>query len=993
MRKNKKYDWVVLVFFAVFFGRNALAEEPFLYLPFNTPDAVITCNFRCCGFYRNCNHQAIDYDLLGNPQEVPVYAAAGGIVTRRIDGKKNTYPYSNLPHPFGNEIRILHSNGYITIYAHLKIGTLDVDIEEGDEVQPGQFLALMNNSGYSRGDHLHFEVRDPNGRKVNPYGDNPRYPNCGPNALWVTCPPRLYEPPADEDSDGYTTENGDCDDNDPAVNPSQTEVCNGKDDNCDGDTDEGLFNACGQCGRVPQERCNYIDDDCDGEIDEDFSIEALGPVRGLGQTCILNPYGCPSEGTVVCSFDGLVTLCHADPIEPELEVCDGIDNDCDGKIDEGLLNSCGECGSEPVELCNGRDDDCDGEKDEDFGTEILGPARGLGASCSIGYGECRGQGEMVCAFDGQSTVCGAREGAAAQEVCDGEDNDCDNQTDEDFPLLNQTCVVGQGECQREGIWVCNPSDETTIFCSLAPGQPTEELCDGLDNNCNGQTDEELTQPCGEATGECEPGTQTCVQGFWTECLGGRSPEPEICDGKDNDCDSQIDNGVLNACGECGPVSEERCNNQDDDCDGEIDEDWKNRGLASDLGQPCTVGWGICAVQSEMICTADGRATVCSAADQIVQPQPEKCDGQDNNCDGQIDEGGICGLALSPWPTLRHDNQRTGRTLLLGPNLPRLLWRFQTNAGITSSPVIAADGTIYIGSQDDYLYALNPDGTPRWQFKTQGDVGTAVVRQDGHIFLGGGYKIYLLDQDGQLEWQRDIDSFPEQHSPLLDPQGIIYYVGSNWAADEILYAFNQAGEELWHYPFTASVIAYSSPTLDEDGLVWQASGKRLYRFSSQGFIGYWSWDISAPFSSTAVLEDGFFYVGTWFYDYFLCRIEKATGNLTYTTLNYDIDAAPIVGQDGTIYAGTNSSSARFYAFVQNLIKKWEVPIGAVAGSPIIDNTGIIYVPGGRSLIAFNPDGSEKWRYTTGAAILSSPAIGEGRTIYFGSLDGYVYAIGE
>ena len=106
------------------------------------------------------------------------------------------------------------------------------------------------------------------------------------------------------------------------------EVCNLKDDDCDGEIDEGVANACGGCGPVPLEECNGLDDDCDGTIDE-----------GVSNAC----GGC---GPV-----------------PE-EVCNGVDDNCDGQIDEGVSNACGECGELSEELCNGIDDDCDGEVDE-----------------------------------------------------------------------------------------------------------------------------------------------------------------------------------------------------------------------------------------------------------------------------------------------------------------------------------------------------------------------------------------------------------------------------------------------------------------------------------------------------------------------------------------------------------------------------------------------------------------------------------------------------
>jgi len=261
-------------------------------------------------------------------------------------------------------------------------------------------------------------------------------------------------------------------------------------------------------GSIVFETCNDLDDDCDARIDEDF------PTKGL--VCDDGRLGaCRGTGAYVCAADGSGVVCAiTNPgAAPMAEVCNGLDDDCDGAIDDGIACIPGCVPTAMVDLCNGLDDDCDGAFDEDD------PA--IGAPCGTnGLAPCR-LGTQACI--GGTLVCvGAIE--PGTESCNGLDDDCDGLAD-DLATCPGTTSCVEGACRvpcGSGEFPCPAglTCETTpagAFCvpdACAACGPNE-ICQG--NQC--------VDPCADVT--CTA-PEVCRLGTCVDCDVLGCPSGEIC---------------------------------------------------------------------------------------------------------------------------------------------------------------------------------------------------------------------------------------------------------------------------------------------------------------------------------------------------------------------------------------------------------------------------------------------------------------------------------
>ncbi|MBI4981344.1 PQQ-binding-like beta-propeller repeat protein [Candidatus Woesearchaeota archaeon] len=491
------------------------------------------------------------------------------------------------------------------------------------------------------------------------------------------------------------------------------------------------------------------------------------------------------------------------------EICNGIDDNCNGKIDEGFplsvwyedkdndefgdINDKGKSFCEPpkgyvqnnkdcddfnnkiylnaLELCNGKDDNCNGQTDENLNQSCF-------IACNSGLEYC---------IDGIWQGCDAP--LPQPEICDGMDNDCNKLIDDE---LTNSCSTICGS----GLEYC--IDGTWQNCDAPLPQP--EVCDGTDNDCNKLIDDGLTQPCST---DCGEGLEYCTEGQWKNCTAPL-PQPEVCDGVDNDCNGAVDDGL-----------EYKIWFKDADGDGQG---------GQDISQPdCKQPPGF--VDNSFDCD-DNDKNVKSGSILWVSDAVECSDTYSR-------------LALDNQNRI-YVNDNNEKLYVLSSDEGSMVWNSNENA---LDPTIHKDGTVYVQSSDTKITAFdsnNPDFGKKWTYTFQncddgwdisGGIYDMSLSSDGTIYVSMAQVdwdfwaddycrvIHAVIKEGKYDWVYPVSYNNDSVTRTSVGPGEVIYFGRDYS----LYALFSNGEEKGIYGLKNQLGGYITrpPLFGKDNTVYLA----------------------------------------------------------------------------------------------------------------------------------------------------------------------------
>ncbi len=381
--------------------------------------------------------------------------------------------------------------------------------------------------------------------------------------------------------------------------------------------------------------------------------------------------------------------------------------------------------------------------------------------------------------------------------------------------------------------------------------------------------------------------------------------------------------------------------------------------------------------------------------------------------GTLKNAGVEKGGKNGWTMFRGSRGRSGNADVKGPRTNALKWVFRTTGRVYADAAVSPDGkSIYVASQDHFLYAIDKDGRKKWSYDTGGQIWTSpAIGRDGKIFVGSDADtLTALLKDGKAAWKFvttiepdkgapsfEAGRFDVDTSPLLMDDGTIVF-----GCHTQLYAVKPGTGDL-KWAFTAGTgrsKIFSSPAGAPDGTIYFGTQGNYFFALNDSAKVLWSQKTGGDNDSTPVadIEGNVFFAS----DDGIIRAVTLEHKTRWTLELKSPVRAPLgLSADGTLYAATYGKTPVMIAINSTTGKeKWRFAIEpgegdfyGIQSGATTDKEGYIYF-GGRDgyVYCLSPKGRLVWKYQTGDQVDSSPVLGPDGTLYIGSDDKRLYAFG-
>lgn len=339
----------------------------------------------------------------------------------------------------------------------------------------------------------------------------------------------------------------------------------------------------------------------------------------------------------------------------------------------------------------------------------------------------------------------------------------------------------------------------------------------------------------------------------------------------------------------------------------------------------------------------------------------------------------------------------------------VLWRFETGGRIATDPVLGDDGTIYFGSNDGNLYAVDSEGNERWRHHFGDDTRNRfknglTLGPDGTIYGADRFSVYAFDPNGEELWSTELDVRTRiRTGPALSADGILYITG----AADVIALDAETGELLWQEHSAGRAV--TTPVVGEDGTMYfgirysgvrdadyiflavdPSTGEEIWHYKIEGDHRYDS------YGDTAIDENGILYFPG--YDGHLHAVDPEEGEkLWRSDLSGQVSGKPAIGDDGTIYIGADEAGLIAIDPRNPEEPLWRFETDGQADvTPAIGAEGSVFVTTHGDvttdayIFGIAPDGSEQWRVDA-RSFESSPIISDEGILYAGTSGGELFAI--